>query len=665
MPRDLPIGNGSLLINFDHNYHIRDIYYPNVGGIEHTHGHPSRLGIWSEGHFSWISSHEWERFLRYRDDSLVTQVTAKNKQFSIALTINDAVDFRENICFRKIAIKDLSNQSRQIRLFLSHDLHLSESKVGDTAYYDPRTKSIIHYKRSQYFLINCSHPGIDEYAVGLQDFRGAEGTWRDAEDGTLSGDAVADGSVDSTIGIHLNIHAGGETTVYCWIAVGKSYDEVSTLNKLVMAKTPEYFINRTDNYWKSWLKKGSHSFALSPEYKLPDSVSELYRKSLLILRTQIDNGGAITAGNDMDTANAGMDKYSYMWPRDGAMIAYALDMAGYEEITERFFKFCANVITSDGYALHKYHPDGTVGSTWHPYVSNGQTQLPIQEDGTALIVWSLWHHFRKYQNIEFLGDLYELLVLGPGNFMLGYRDEVTGLPTPSYDLWEERYGVHTYTTVAVCAGLRAAADLAEVLGEHRKAVEFRNASEKMKKAMDEYLYSNEHKRFMRTVFPESGGYKADSIPDSSLYAIFAFDIYDAKDPRVKQTMDAVRDNLTVKTAIGGIARYKNDYLHHVSDDFNNVPGNPWFICTLWMAQYLIAKAETIPELNEALRLLEWVVKHAFESGVLPEQLHPYTGHPLSISPLSWSHGEFILTVHKFLEKMKNINTEQNVSNIWN
>jgi len=652
MPRDLPIGNGSFLINFDHNYHIRDIYYPNVGGIEHTLGHPSRLGIWTEGHFSWVNSREWERSLRYRDGSLVTQVTATNQRLGILLTINDAVDYRESIYLRKIAIKDLSNRSHQIRLFLSHDLHLSESKVGDTAYYDPRTKSVIHYKRNQYFLINCLHPedsGIDDYAVGIQDFHGSEGTWRDAEDGKLSKDAVADGSVDSTIGIYLNVPANDEAVTYFWMIAGKSYDEVSALNRLVITRTPEHFISRTDNYWKSWILKGWINSVIG---KLPESITELYKKSLLILRTQIDNGGAITAGNDLDTAEMGMDKYSYLWPRDGAMIACALDIAGYPEITERFFRFCANVITSDGYALHKYHPDGTVGSTWHPWVSKGQVQLPIQEDGTALIVWSFWHHFQKYQDMELLGELYEPLVEGPGNFMLRHRDDVTGLPKPSYDLWEERYGVHTYTTATVCAGLMAAADLAVLLGEYKKATEFRQASETMKKAMDKYLYSNEYGRFVRTVYPESGGYKIDPIPDSSLYATFAFNIYDAQDPRVKRTMDAIRDDLTVKTPIGGIARYKSDYLHRVSDDFNNVPGNPWFICTLWMAQYLIAKSETISELNKALPLLEWVSEHAFESGVLPEQLHPNTGHPLSISPLSWSHGEFILTVHKFLDKLE-------------
>jgi glucoamylase len=173
MPRDIPIGNGSLLINFDQNYNIRNIYYPNVDGIEHTLGHISSSGVWVEGHFSWLSSHEWKKSLQYQDDSLVTQVIAVNQQLGISLIINDTVDYQENIFLRRFAFKNLSSYPRQIRLFINHDLHLSESKVGDTAYYDPKIKSIIHYKRSQYFLINClcsGHYGVEEYAVGVQDF---------------------------------------------------------------------------------------------------------------------------------------------------------------------------------------------------------------------------------------------------------------------------------------------------------------------------------------------------------------------------------------------------------------------------------------------------------------------------------------------------------------
>ncbi len=38
MPRDLPIGNGSLLINFDSTGQIRDIYWPFVGQAPHIAG---------------------------------------------------------------------------------------------------------------------------------------------------------------------------------------------------------------------------------------------------------------------------------------------------------------------------------------------------------------------------------------------------------------------------------------------------------------------------------------------------------------------------------------------------------------------------------------------------------------------------------------------------
>ena len=44
MPRDLPIGNGHFLINFDADHRIRDIYYPYVGKENHAGGFPFRFG---------------------------------------------------------------------------------------------------------------------------------------------------------------------------------------------------------------------------------------------------------------------------------------------------------------------------------------------------------------------------------------------------------------------------------------------------------------------------------------------------------------------------------------------------------------------------------------------------------------------------------------------
>jgi len=54
MSRDLPVGNGALLINFDRNYQLRDIYYPRVGQENHTSGELNRFGVWVDGRFAWL-----------------------------------------------------------------------------------------------------------------------------------------------------------------------------------------------------------------------------------------------------------------------------------------------------------------------------------------------------------------------------------------------------------------------------------------------------------------------------------------------------------------------------------------------------------------------------------------------------------------------------------
>ena len=64
MPRDIPVGNGDMLVTFDNLYQIRDIYYPHVGLPNHTDGHVQRFGVWAGGNFAWISDPEWKRELR-------------------------------------------------------------------------------------------------------------------------------------------------------------------------------------------------------------------------------------------------------------------------------------------------------------------------------------------------------------------------------------------------------------------------------------------------------------------------------------------------------------------------------------------------------------------------------------------------------------------------
>jgi GH15 family glucan-1,4-alpha-glucosidase len=115
-------------------------------------------------------------------------------------------------------------------------------------------------------------------------------------------------------------------------------------------------------------------------------------------------------------------------------------------------------------------------------------------------------------------------------------------------------------------------------------------------------------------------------------------------------MEAVRDRLWVRTDVGGLARYENDYYHQVTKDVGRVPGNPWFVCTLWMAQWHIARAKAAGDIAPALDILLWVTERALPSGVLAEQVHPFTDAPLSVSPLTWSHAAYVTAFLEYMEK---------------
>jgi glucoamylase len=63
-------------------------------------------------------------------------------------------------------------------------------------------------------------------------------------------------------------------------------------------------------------------------------------------------------------------------------------------------------------------------------------------------------------------------------------------------------------------------------------------------------------------------------------------------------------------------------------------------------------------LRGALEILEWTAKNALPSGVLAEQLHPATGEPVSVSPLTWSHSTFVATVLNYLRKLAEIGANE-------
>src|SRR3989338_4423396 len=122
MVREIILGNGNILICIDKDAQIRDFYFPYVGQENHVSGNKHRIGFFINNRFSWLSDSIWDKKLRYKADTLVSDIKAINN------------------------------------------------------------------KEKRYFLINGSSENkhFNEYATGVADSEGKEGTYMDAQDGKLS-----------------------------------------------------------------------------------------------------------------------------------------------------------------------------------------------------------------------------------------------------------------------------------------------------------------------------------------------------------------------------------------------------------------------------------------------------------------------------------------------
>lgn len=637
MPRDLPLSNGRLLIAFDRSYAIRDLTYPHVGQQNHVMGRRCRVAIQVDGQASWVGGDGWHNDLRYEEDTLVTRVSMTHEGLGVVVHARDAIDPRESTLMRVFRIDDLSGRDREATVWLHHDFDILESDAFCAVAWDPDTRSMLHHKRDRWFLAGIgtdTGPGGTLWSCDARSTKGGRGVAGKIEDNDpCDFNAVSIGPVDAAVGVTVDLPARGSTRVTGWLVVGRSEAEVKDGHRRVVTAGVDALIDRAAHHHR----EGGRAFADRLEGAPSDLVAAGVR-SLLVLQTNVDHDGAVSAANDSDTLSPGRESYAYCWPRDGALVAHAMDRAGQHESSAAFFRFCARTIEPEGWLGHRYWPDGTPGSSWLARVKDGQRVAPIQEDETSLVLWALGEHWQRTGNDGIITELFEPLVRPAADFCASYRDASTGLPHPSWDLWEERFGVHTFTVASVVAGLRHAADMAERLGQADLAASWRHAAHEVDLGMDRFLFHEDLGRYARCGHrQDEGGYWLDMTVDASLCWVLLLGARGPDDPRVRGTLDAIRSSLTVHTDVGGIARYQDDPFLRRGGDPDQVPGNPWVLCTLALAECELVCAANDADREAAFARVRWAISRALPSGVLPEQVDPFSGEPVGVSPLTWSH----------------------------
>src|ERR1700686_2453972 len=143
MPRDLPLGNGSLLLNFDKSYNLRDIYWPHVGQELHTAGDISHTGVWVGGRFAWLDSPDWQREMIYEKETLVTYVTLQHVALQLQLVIRDCVDFNRPLFLRQFTVTNQADHPREVRLFFHYDWHIWDAADSNTVFYNPTLQALV------------------------------------------------------------------------------------------------------------------------------------------------------------------------------------------------------------------------------------------------------------------------------------------------------------------------------------------------------------------------------------------------------------------------------------------------------------------------------------------------------------------------------------------
>lgn len=634
MGRWVVLSNGQTFVGLDENGLVHDFYYPYVGLENLTTARSSqhKIGVWVNGEFKWTDDGSWQVTIGYEDDAMVSRIKLHSAELDITLELNDYVDMEINALVRHITLTNERQEERDVRLFMHQVFQISRAGRADTALYVPDGHYILDYKGRYSLLIGgkfADGEPFDQYAVGNYRIEGKAGTYLDAEDGELSGNAVEHGGVDSVIRFRRLLGSQESAIVDYWIIAAGSQSDAQAFHEHFNQAAMHNRLQHVRQHWRAWLGSGSH--------ETPDLHRQDLERSLLIIKAHCDERGSVLASGDSSIFNYGRDYYCYCWPRDASYALWPLIRLGHFEEAKRFFEFARDTMHKDGYLMHKYQPDRAIGSTWHPLVHGRHRELAIQEDETAGVVFMIGEFYEASGDKVFVENLYQTFVAPCAAFMSRFIDEQTGLPHASYDLWEEKFLTTTYTTCVVIAGLETASKIASLVDQPDEAIRWERAAAGIRKNLDK-LYHKDGYFVKGYLMLEDGSLRYDNTLDiSSLYGPYMYGHLPLNDKRLASTANHVEEKLLNTSPSGGVARYEHDNYFLTRPQYT---GNPWAVTTMWLAQYYTGTDQH----EKAKKLVDWALARELPSGVLSEQYDPETGSPLSVTPLVWSHAELVNTL---------------------
>lgn len=623
------IGNSRILACVSDKGEIVRFFWPNIDYLQHIE--KLVMGLFPtdrKSGASWLGEGKWNACQEYIDDSNVLKTTYSNDEIGMDAEQVDLVLPGADVLIRHYEIKNRGLEAKETGFIVYSSFTTSNQDIRGSLF-DFDNEALIHYRHGSYISISGDRD-VYQFQLGNNAYEAANNA------GLYGADSIGM-MADAAISWKLGEIRPGETKSFTfYICVSSTLQGVKELAGGTRKYNWHEKYNLTLDYWKGFFNNAKR---VNTGIKKIDT---LYKRSLMVFKLmQNESTGGLLAAPEVDEHFTRCGRYGYCWGRDAAFITEAMDRCGLQDAVDKFFDWVARVQDAGGFWHQRYYLDGNLAPSWG-----------LQVDETGTLIWGMLQHYKIRNDKSFLDKMWPSVERGV-EFLVSFIDSETGLPCPSYDLWEERAGEHTYSSAAVLAGISAGIEIAEILGLPEKITcKWEETAKQIEEAIVKVLWSDKHGRFLRSVRTKLNPWGAeysenktlikvnpkgyyrdvtleDSTVDVSLLGVCVpFDIFSEDNPMVESTARAIEQALEFDEA-GGIGRYEND---------SYIGGNPWVVATLWIALYHIRKKEY----QKAREYLNWAVNSATGLGFLPEQADRHTGRPAWVIPLTWSHAMFVL-----------------------
>ncbi|GIV98112.1 MAG: glycosyl hydrolase [Herpetosiphonaceae bacterium] len=373
---------------------------------------------------------------------------------------------------------------------------------------------------------------------------------------------------------------------------------------------------QTRAFWREWIGKCTYN---GPWH-------EAVRRSAITLKllTYAPTGAIIAAPTTSLPEWIGGIRnwdYRYTWLRDSSLTLYALHLLGYKQEARAFFSWLRERSQEHGAPLRIMY--GVRGETnleefELPHLEGYRCSRPVRI-GNAAYRQSQLDVYGGVIDAAFLyekqGDLLDPVhwnaLRREIDYVCSHWDQ------PDHGIWEMRgpQEHHTFSKIMCWVAVDRGVRLVEHEGWPGDLERWTKTRKAIRESILKHAWNKEIGSFTQT-------YNSDLV-DASLLMIPAVGFLPAHDPRVRSTIERIKERL----ASGALVyRYRsNDYL---PDD-----EGAFLLCSFWMVDALIA----CDRIEEARERFEELLRCSSAHGLLSEEVDPQTGMALGNYPQAFSH----------------------------